>query len=506
MLVLQETLRFDILDLHFFPSISNDVLKTVRPVISVDAAHLWSEFKGMLYVASVLSGGDDIYPIGFMIASGNEDRKTWTKMLRLLKEACPVICEQGFGTFNVQEDLNTHHRSKFLFISDRDKGLKPALKEVFPDHTEMCCAKHIEANVTTKFGRRCGKLVMAMAKTYSVRYFDTLLEQMRTLKPSAASYIENLTDRGILWSNSQWNNANEPLPPRFGIVTSNTAESVNSMFNSARDLPWMEALEVIIHVMITQISTCRKKYKREDGLAIVPRVRRLINNRWESTAAISVTEIEDGSDVFTTNRCDDGGVDDEEDENGVDNEEDENGSSRRVLSQNDQLPVMLSSTHTVNRELKTCTCGVWQDTLLPCAHACAVYRKATSADKNYILANLIDTYYTHGCVQTTFKKNIYPVSLNTVTYDGETKPPLRNKRSSGRPRTKRIRRRSLYAESEESPIVRSNCGRAGHNKRTCCAPPRDSNALSTSNIGTTTELHDNSTSTDERSTSGNTEL
>ena len=100
----------DIIDLYFFPSMANDVLKTVRPVISLDAAHLRSKYKGTLYIASVLSGGNDIYPIGFMIASGNEDRKTWTKMLELLKEACPVICEQGFGSINGEEDVDMHPR------------------------------------------------------------------------------------------------------------------------------------------------------------------------------------------------------------------------------------------------------------------------------------------------------------------------------------------------------------------------------------------------------------
>ncbi len=88
----------NIVDLHFFPSIAKDVLKTVRPGISLDAAHLQSEYKGMLYIASVLSGGDNIYPIGFIIASGNKDRKTWTKMLGLLKEAFSIICKQGFQT------------------------------------------------------------------------------------------------------------------------------------------------------------------------------------------------------------------------------------------------------------------------------------------------------------------------------------------------------------------------------------------------------------------------
>jgi hypothetical protein len=67
--------------------------RTQCPVISLDAAHLRSEYKGMLYIASVLLGGDNIYPIGFMIANGNEDRKTWTK-----KEAFLIICKQGFQT------------------------------------------------------------------------------------------------------------------------------------------------------------------------------------------------------------------------------------------------------------------------------------------------------------------------------------------------------------------------------------------------------------------------
>ena len=60
-----------------------------------------------------------------------------------------------------------------------------------------------------------------------------------------------------------------------------------------------------------------------------------------------------------------------------------------------------------------------------------------------------------------------------MAYDGETKPPLGSKRSSSRPRTKRIRRLSLYAVSEDSPILCLNCGQAGHNKRTNSAKAKD---------------------------------
>jgi hypothetical protein len=96
-----------------------DALKFVQPVVLLDAAHLRSEYKGTLYIASVLSGNNDVFPLGVVISSRNEDQATWTKMLLLLLEqgfhgmVAPPLCE-----------------CPFVFVSDLDKGLKPALKEV----------------------------------------------------------------------------------------------------------------------------------------------------------------------------------------------------------------------------------------------------------------------------------------------------------------------------------------------------------------------------------------
>ncbi len=47
-------------------------------------------------MASALSGNNDVFPIGILIASGNEDQATWAKMLSLLKEANPILAVQGF--------------------------------------------------------------------------------------------------------------------------------------------------------------------------------------------------------------------------------------------------------------------------------------------------------------------------------------------------------------------------------------------------------------------------
>ena len=106
----------------------NRELKYIWPVVLLEA-HLRSTYKGTLYNASVLTGCNDVFPIGFMLSAGNENGDTWQKMRCLLKEVCPIISNEGYG--NVDTDGVV--RPPFLFILDRDKGLKPALKAVFPN-------------------------------------------------------------------------------------------------------------------------------------------------------------------------------------------------------------------------------------------------------------------------------------------------------------------------------------------------------------------------------------
>jgi hypothetical protein len=87
-------------------------------------------------------------------------------------------------------------------------------------------------------------------------------------------------------------------------------------------------------------------------------------------------ELENGCGVYTTSSCDHGGVEDEED-------------NPRSLSRRCTLPLQRNSTHIVKPDDMWCSCGVWQDTLLPFRHASAVYRKTKSVEKEYILANLV---------------------------------------------------------------------------------------------------------------------
>ena len=431
----------EIVDFHFFPGFINDVLKHVLPVISVDAAHLKSIYRGTMFIATVKSGNNDIYPIGLLFSSGNEDKRTWTKFLNLLKQAFPVIT-----------DPDRQH--PFVFISDRDKGLMQSLKEVFPNNLETNCAYHIKANVVQKFGQEVGRKVMDMAITYSRRRFTLLFDQIRQTKPSAATYLQRIEDSGVLWSNSQRSSDTTTMyPPRFGQVTSNAAESTNSMFNNVRHLYWMEALETVVDIMLTRICDLRKTYSQHDDAVVVPAAQRILHLRWEQTANIIVRQVEDGMDIFRTS-----------------------ASSLRApssVTEDDNLhdvgEVDESGNFIVKLNERICSCGMWQDTLLPCIHAMAVYRHEYKRDLNYIHFHVVpNNYYTYGALKKVFKKNIFPVTLDSLSYDGVTKPPFGAKQSAGRPKTRgRFRRRSKFACDADSNITCKKCGDRGHNIRTC---------------------------------------
>jgi hypothetical protein len=62
-------------------------LRFVRPVMSLDAAHLKSKWKGNLYIASVKTACDELYPFAFAIVNENENANGWKWFLELLRSS-----------------------------------------------------------------------------------------------------------------------------------------------------------------------------------------------------------------------------------------------------------------------------------------------------------------------------------------------------------------------------------------------------------------------------------
>ena len=63
----------------------------MHPVISVDAAHLKSAYKGIIIIYSGLTGNDKAYNLAFGVSGGHEDCRTWNTFNELFATACQSV-------------------------------------------------------------------------------------------------------------------------------------------------------------------------------------------------------------------------------------------------------------------------------------------------------------------------------------------------------------------------------------------------------------------------------
>ncbi|CAI6003581.1 unnamed protein product [Closterium sp. NIES-65] len=133
--------RLDTLDrcFHRFyvrPSAARHALNYCRPVVALDGTHLISAQKAVLLIAVTIDGNQEILLLAWaLVESENKDASTW--FLKLFLE--------GFPEWARRDDAS--------IISDRDKGLVPAAREVMPSHIpHYFCAWHLEQNLK-RFGK-----------------------------------------------------------------------------------------------------------------------------------------------------------------------------------------------------------------------------------------------------------------------------------------------------------------------------------------------------------------
>ena len=199
------------------PNIMSHTLQFVRPVMSLDACHMKTTGGGgTLYIASVKSACDHLYPGAFALTVANENHEGWLWFLRNLQLALPVLEDPHPKKFV--------DKLRFTFISDRQKGLLEAVKEVFPMNHSCYCAVHIARNVQVKFGAHKSKNIVKLAKTFSMTEANYYMDK---LNGTCRQYVEGI--EAEQWRSTAWLKAfsrDQELPPRFGIVTSNMSESV----------------------------------------------------------------------------------------------------------------------------------------------------------------------------------------------------------------------------------------------------------------------------------------
>ncbi|PKU63310.1 hypothetical protein MA16_Dca013354 [Dendrobium catenatum] len=188
-----------------FKVCADGFLSGCRPLISVDACHLKSKYLGMLLSANALDGNNGLFNIAYAVVE-TESKQTWTWFLSNLGDTI---------------GRNLH---PLAFISDMEKGLGDAIREIYPEAEHRVCIRHLCLHNTIDFNEK--------------------LAEVSNVSPKVHSYLLSLPYK---WSISQF-----MIGINHAANTNNFAESFNSWIVEARNKPVVDLVDIIRGMLMEQ--------------------------------------------------------------------------------------------------------------------------------------------------------------------------------------------------------------------------------------------------------------
>ncbi|XP_024962321.1 uncharacterized protein LOC112502578 [Cynara cardunculus var. scolymus] len=201
--------RFDMLFVALFCSIRL-FLGHMRPLLIMDGAHLKGSYVGTMFLAVGMDGNNGIVPIAMGVGK-TESGPSWTWFLRKLRQCIGDV-------------------PNLTFVTDRAASIDLVIRTVFPSTHHRLCCWHLSQNLhlnSTKEKRKWW-MFWEICKAYRLSNFETTMDLMRHSLPRATQYLEEV-------GYARWARSHFP-GLGYSAMTSNSAESVNSVTRFARYL------------------------------------------------------------------------------------------------------------------------------------------------------------------------------------------------------------------------------------------------------------------------------
>ncbi|XP_021742853.1 uncharacterized protein LOC110708933 [Chenopodium quinoa] len=385
---------------------SKGFLAACRPLIGVDGAHLKGNYGGILLSAVGLDGNNEIYPIAFAIVSV-EDKESWSYFF--------------WHLYNIVKQSNRQH---WTIISDRQKGVDLALKDVWPDAKRRYCCRHLNRNYKKEFP---GPLMYTLFwRACNATNKFTFRKAMERLQKEGGEdvmvWLANLGDQ------SKWSKHKFDPNVCNDLNTSNFVESFNSTLGVDRCRPVLTLLEGIRRVCMVRIASRHERAQGWEDNDLCPKIAKLVRDISKATSTCRAFQSSPGEYEIHEGRS--------------------------------QFPLSLNQ--------KICSCGAWQLSDIPCRHAVRAMLHAKVDPHNYV-----SSWYSARTYKQVYNFVIHPIPDSSqwppvdATHPQHIYPP-KMKRGVGRPSRNRKREEGEDQPGKRSRTVRcSNCGNLGHNKVTC---------------------------------------
>jgi hypothetical protein len=185
-----------------------------RQFICVDGAYMKSDKNLVLLILTTLDANEEILPLMWGFAR-NESKEPWLDFLHGFRE-------YFLGNLNTAEKERDDFEH-LIIVSDRAKGLVPAIADVFPKAFHYHCTQHLAENDGNEFGRKIERIFRAAYLVETKAKLKACFDQIEALSAPARHYLDQLDTKHYATSYA-------PLVdfPRFGQTCSNISKSVNS--------------------------------------------------------------------------------------------------------------------------------------------------------------------------------------------------------------------------------------------------------------------------------------
>lgn len=125
-----------------------------------------------MFLATALSPNRDIVVIAIGVGS-IEDGEHWTWFLKL-----------------IQQGLDIEGQVDVVMMSDREKRLDAAMREVYPTIPHGFCSVHIKKNVISNYRSDYKGRVNTLAKCLTEADYNKVMEKCKEIHEEAADYLK----------------------------------------------------------------------------------------------------------------------------------------------------------------------------------------------------------------------------------------------------------------------------------------------------------------------------
>ncbi|KAL0246154.1 hypothetical protein GEMRC1_007368 [Eukaryota sp. GEM-RC1] len=214
-----------------------------KKVICVDGTYIRTQYLGVVLIATALDGNQHTFPLAYAVVE-NETIDSWSWFLTQLASV-----------------LHLEDCEAVTIISDRQKGLLSALRNVLPYCHHAYCVWHLAENATGKGSKHAKPFIYQLARSTTIEEYNCLFEELNQVSPSAADYISRIEPE--FWVECLFSGN------RHGMITSNLVESMNACIAEARELPVTHMLEVIREKIAKWFLARREEGKKaENGVTV----------------------------------------------------------------------------------------------------------------------------------------------------------------------------------------------------------------------------------------------